>query len=136
LKPDQCFVVSDISFEQLVAGNAWRQFSSTPELIAGLRNPSLDFAADVRVSVHARILQPVLDMTLLLLGLPVVMSRESRNVFVAAGMCLMIVAVFIMVGLACHTAGYNYLISPSLAAWFPVLIFVPIARFTVGSLWR
>jgi lipopolysaccharide export system permease protein len=136
LEPDQCFVVSNISFNQLVASNAWRQYSSTPELIAGLHNPSLDYSADVRVAVHARILQPVLDMTLLLLGLPVILSRESRNIFVAAGKCVLIVAVFILVGLACHAAGYNYLISPALAAWFPLLIFVPMARFTTGALWR
>ncbi len=136
LESDQCFVVSDISFDQLVAGNAWRQFSSTPELIAGLHNPSLDFAADVRVSVHTRLLQPVLDMTLLLLALPVILSRESRNVFVAAGMCVMIVATFVLVSLACHAAGYNYLISPALAAWCPLLIFAPIARFTTAALWR
>jgi lipopolysaccharide export system permease protein len=136
LEPDQCFVVSNISFNQLVASNAWRQYSSTPELIAGLHNPSLDYSADVRVAVHARILQPVLDMTLLLLGLPVILSRESRNIFVAAGKCVLIVAVFILVGLACHAAGYNYLISPALAAWFPLLIFVPVARFTTGALWR
>ncbi len=136
LEPDQCFVVSDISFNQLVAGSAWRQYSSTPELIAGLHNPSLDFSADVRVAIHARILQPVLDMTLLLLGLPVILSRENRNVFVAAGMCVLIVAIFVVVGLACHAAGYNYLISPALAAWCPVLIFVPIARFSIASLWR
>ena len=52
LEPDQCFVVSDVSFEQLAAGNAWRQYSSTRELVAGLHNPSLDFAADVRVTVQ------------------------------------------------------------------------------------
>jgi lipopolysaccharide export system permease protein len=136
LEPDQCFVVSDISFEQLAAGNAWRQYSSTSELIAGLHNPSLDFPADVRVSVHARLLQPVLDMTLLFLGLPMVLSRDSRNVFVSAGLCVLVVAAFVLVVLACHAAGFNYLLSPALAAWCPVLIFVPVARYTAGALWR
>ena len=75
LKADQCFVVSDVSFAQLAAGNAWRQFSSTADLIAGLHNPSLDLAADVRVLVHARIVQPFLDMALLCLGLPIVLQH-------------------------------------------------------------
>jgi lipopolysaccharide export system permease protein len=136
LESDQCFVISDVTFEQLAAGNAWRQYSSTRDLIAGLHNPSLDFAADVRVSVHARLVQPVLDMTLLFLGLPMVMSRQNRNIFVAAGLCVLIVALFVLVVLACHAAGYNYLLSPPLAAWFPLLIFIPIARYTAAALWQ
>lgn len=136
LKDGQCFVVSDVSFAQLVAGNAWRQFSSTPELIAGLHNPSLDLASDVRVLVHARIVQPMLDMTLLFLGLPIVLSRQNRSVFVAAGICLLVVAAFVLVILASQAAGNSYLISPALAAWCPLIIFVPIARLTVEALWQ
>ncbi len=136
LKADQCFVVSDVSFAQLSAGNAWRQFASTPELIAGLYNPSLDLASDVRVLVHTRIVQPLLDMTLLLLGLPIVLSRQSRNVFVAIGTCVMVVVAFVLVMLACQAAGNSYLISPAFAAWCPLIIFVPVARLSVESLWQ
>lgn len=136
LKADECFVVSDVSFPQLAAGRAWRQFSSTLELIAGLHNPSLDLASDVRVLVHARIVQPILDMTLLLLGLPLVLSRQNRNLFVAAGACVLMVAAFVLVIFACQAAGHSYLISPALAAWCPLMIFVPIARLSLDGLWR
>lgn len=136
LKADECFVVSDVSFPQLAAGRAWRQFSSTFELIAGLHNPSLDLASDVRVLVHARIVQPILDMTLLLLGLPLVLSRQNRNLFVAAGACVLMVAAFVLVIFACQAAGHSYLISPALAAWCPLMIFVPIARLSLDGLWR
>jgi lipopolysaccharide export system permease protein len=136
LKADECFVVSDVSFPQLAAGSAWRQYSSTPELIAGLHNPSLDLASDVRVLVHGRIVQPILDMTLLFLGLPVVLSRQHRNIFVAAGICVFVVTAFVLVILACQAAGHSYLISPAFAAWCPLMIFVPIARLSVEGLWR
>jgi lipopolysaccharide export system permease protein len=136
LKTDQCFVVSDISFEQLAAGNELRQFSSTPELIAGLHNPSFDYAADVRVAVHARMVQPFLDMTLLFLGLPLVLSRESRNIFLAAGLCILVVAGFVLIVLACHYLGNRCLIAPSLAAWCPLLILVPVARLTSQAFWQ
>ena len=136
LEADECVVVSDSSFTQLAAGNGWRQFSSTADLIAGLHNPSLDFAADIRVMVHARILQPFLDMTLLCLGLPIVLARQQRNIFVASGTCVLVVAGFVLVMLACHTAGNSYLIAPALAAWGPLLIFVPLARLSFDSLWQ
>lgn len=136
LKPDECFVITQISFDQLTAGNAWRLFSSTADLIAGLHNPSLDLAADVRVAVHARILQPLLDMTLLCLGLPIVLGRQQRNIFVAAGTCVLVVAVFMITMLAGHAAGNSYLIAPALAAWIPLLIFAPLARVSFASLWQ
>ncbi len=136
LEPNECFVVSDISFDQLAAGNAWREFSSTSELISGLHNPSLDFAPDVRVTVHARMVQPFLDVTLLFLGLPLVLSRERRNVFVAAGLCVLVVAIFFVVVIACHALGKGCLMDPSLAAWCPLLIFAPAARLTSQAFWQ
>jgi lipopolysaccharide export system permease protein len=125
LSPGQCFVVSHVSIGQLLSGQSWRQFSSTPDLIAGLRNPSMNFGADVRVTVHARILQPILDITLFFLGIPVVLTRKSRNVFVAAGSCVLIAAMYYIIVLGSHSLGMNYLITPAQAAWCPVLIMVP-----------
>lgn len=134
LKPDACFVVSDITFEHLVADSVWCQFSSTPELIEVLRNPSLDYGADTRVTLHRRFVQPVLDVTLLFLGIPLVLSRSNRNIFVAAAKCLLLVAAFFVVILGCQALGSTILVSPALAAWLPMLVFIPIAY--VGALRR
>ncbi|MCO6459532.1 MAG: LptF/LptG family permease [Pirellulaceae bacterium] len=136
LQPGQCFVASDLTFEQLAAGNSWRQYSSLGQLIAGLQNPSLDFGAEVRVTVHARLIQPLLDLTLLFLGLPLALTRESRNIFVTAGLSMAIVATFSLVTIACHALGSSgYLLSPALAAWTPLIIFVPAAYGLCHPLW-
>lgn len=127
LAADECFVATGVTFEQLAAGRAWRQFSSTAALVAGLKNPSLDFGADVRVLIHARIVQPLLDMTLLFLGVPLVLGRDTRNLYLAVGLCVALVAGFMLVVLACQYLGAIYLISPALAAWLPMMIFVPAA---------
>ncbi len=127
LKPNECFVVSDVTFEQLAGGASWREFSSTLQLIRGLRNPSLDFGADVRVAIHSRLVQPFLDITLLFLGLPLVLRRESRNVFAAIGLCAVVVALFMLVTIVCRHLGEVYWISPSLGAWLPLFLFVPLA---------
>jgi lipopolysaccharide export system permease protein len=126
LAPDQCFVVSDVSFEQLTGGQSWRQYSSTASLIQGLRNPSLDFGADVRVTIHSRIVRPVLDMTLLFLGLPLVM-RGRQNIFVSIGLCVVVTCGFMLVVFGAQYLGSAYLISPALASWLPLMIFVPLA---------
>jgi len=127
LKPDECFVKSNVTFDQLTNGQRWQQFSSTRELIAGLGNPSLDFGADVRIAIHGRIVQPLLDVTLLFLGLPLILTRENRNMFVAIGMCIGLVSLFMLVLLGSHYLGAISLISPALAAWLPAMIFVPLA---------
>ena len=136
LTREQCFVVSDVTFEQLAGGSQYRHLASSRELIASLRNPSLDLGAESRVMVHARLVQPLLDMTLFVLGLPLVLKRDQRNVFVAAGLCVGLVAVFFITVLICHGLGANYLISPALGAWLPLLIFAPAAYTAAVPLWK
>jgi lipopolysaccharide export system permease protein len=127
LAPDQCFISSDVTFEQLAGGRSWRQLASTKELIAGIHNESLEFGADLRVLVHARIVQPILDVALLFLGLPLVLTRENRNPFLAIALCGLLVVGFLGVVMACHYLGTAYWIAPAQAAWLPVAIFVPMA---------
>ncbi|MEQ8790157.1 MAG: LptF/LptG family permease [Pirellulaceae bacterium] len=135
LEDTQCFVVSDVNFAMLTVGNPWKQFSSTYELISGLNNPSLNVGADVQVTIHARLVQPLLDLSLLLLGLPMVLKRESRNIFVSAGLCLVVVAAYFLIVIACHGMGSNYLLKPAaLAAWAPLMIFGPVAYAVFRSL--
>ena len=127
LKPDQCFVVSNLTFEQLTASREWRTYASTYSLIAALSNPSLDFGADTLVEIHGRMVQPFLDITLLLIGLPLVLRDENRNVFLAIGWCLLTVMIFFFVNLACRSLGANYLMNPVLSVWIPLMLFVPVA---------
>jgi len=126
LKPHECFVASDVTFEQLSGGRGFRSFASTAELIRALRNRSLDFGLDIRVTIHGRIVKPLLDITLLFLGLPLVVSRHSRNVFWAIGLCLAIVTLFLLLCTGLEEMGKaGYLITPALAAWAPLILFVP-----------
>ncbi|HEX4131495.1 MAG TPA: LptF/LptG family permease [Pirellulales bacterium] len=125
--PNDLFVASDVDFDQLVGGTRYRQFSSIGQLIAGLSNAALDFGADVRVAIHARIVQPVLDVTLLFLGLPIVLRRDRGNMFVAIGLCGGVIMGFLVVTTACQYLGAAYLVQPALAAWLPLMLFVPMA---------
>ena len=136
LKDNQLFVPTELPFEQLKNGSEWRQHASTLSLISNARNESLDSGADVSVTIHRRFVQPVMDMVVLFLGIPIVLSRESQNAFVAVGTCMLMIAVFVVATLASHGAGMNYLISPSLAVWLPLLVFVPFAALMSEPLRR
>lgn len=134
LQHDQVFVVSGVSFEFLAAGATWRDFASTREMIKQLRSPSTDLGADVRVAIHSRFLQPLLDTTLILLGIPFVVTRTNRNPFISLGLCLAVVTIFMATVLGCQSLGTKGLLSPTMAAWLPLLVFAPIAAFTSDSL--
>ena len=136
LKPDQCFVVSSASFDQIINGQGIRQYYSTFHLMADLRNSSMDYGPDVRVMVHSRLLQPILDIVLLFLGMPLVISRENRNVFMAIGLCLVVVSCFMGVVMAFHALGGQSVIRPATAAWVPLMIFVPAAIRMAEGMWR
>jgi lipopolysaccharide export system permease protein len=138
LKPDECFLASDVDFDQLTGGKGLTQLSSTAELIRGLRNQSLDYGAKEKVAIHARIVQPLLDMTLLFLGLPLVVTRENRNIFVAMGICMIVTTTFTLVVMGVQGLGEisYWIFTPPLAAWTPLIIFVPLAAWMVEGLWR
>ncbi|MGA2617026.1 MAG: LptF/LptG family permease [Thermoguttaceae bacterium] len=137
LTPGQAFVTSDVTFDLLTEdGKTLRAFASTAELIHTLRNRSCDFGADVRVTIHSRIVQPLLDLTLLFLGLPLIVTRERRNVFMAIGLCMGVVAALMLLEMGCWELGRSCLIGPALAAWVPLMIFVPAAAGISRPMWQ
>jgi lipopolysaccharide export system permease protein len=134
LQKDALFVVSGVSFEFLSAGSVWRDYASTLELVHELRSPSTDLGVDVRYAIHSRILQPLLDTTLLFLGLPLIVSRGNRNPFLAIGLCLAVVTAFMLVKLGCQSLCLTLWLQPTLAAWLPLMIFAPVAVLLSDSL--
>ncbi len=127
LQDGQLFLVSDIGFDELSGGPLWRSLSSTMQIAKALRNPSFDFGADTRVTLHARLVQPFLDVVLLFLGLPLAFSQRQQSPWAMAGMTILMVAGFQGVLLVSHSLGVNYLFSPTFAAWLPLMIFAPLA---------
>jgi lipopolysaccharide export system permease protein len=136
LEPGECFLVSGVEFDQLIDAASWRQYSSTWDLIAGLYNRSLDFGADVRVAIHSRLLQPVLDIALLLLGMPLVLRTGNRNMFLAIGLALLVVVGFLLVVIGCQYLGSSILVSPVVAVWAPLFLFVPLAAWVSEPVWE
>lgn len=136
LEPGECFVVSDVTFEQMIGSTNWSQYSATPDLVRSIANPSLGVGADVPLRVHARFVAPFLDMSLALLGIPLVVGPNRRGIFVAVGACVAMTVIFFLVTLGCHALATGYLLSPSLGAWLPVLILAPLAAWRAQPMWQ
>ena len=125
LEPDQCFVVTNVPFESLASRDAW-QYASLWSLVSAARNKSLDVGTSMHASIHSRVTQPFLDVTLLFLGLPVLLLSGDRNVFKAMGLSGLILIGFLLVCYASQYGGANADM-PVLGAWLPMMIFVPLA---------
>ena len=87
----------------------------------------MEYGARTRVLIHKRFVRPILDVTLLFLGLPLVLNGANRNIFLAIGISMLLVIGFSVSVVFCHTLGDQYLVAPVLAAWLPVAVFVPLA---------
>jgi lipopolysaccharide export system permease protein len=79
---------------------------------------------DLQILRQTRFTYPFTTLVLLLLGLPAVLRRENQNAYAAAGLCLLVSVLYfgfenVIRGLAERDA----LLSPTLAAWLPIVIF-------------
>jgi lipopolysaccharide export system permease protein len=127
LAADHCFISSSVEYDMLRGGSS-KQFASTAELIWRLRNQRTHYGTDLQVMVHSRFLQPWMDMTLLLLGLPLILTTRNRNVVQLVVVCLATFGLFFAVSTGFGSlASHGTLISPSVAAWGPLMVFGPIA---------
>ena len=136
MEPGSCFVASEVSFEQLIGSSNWSLYSSTPDLIRAIGNPAIGVTADVPLRVHARMVQPVLDLALTVLGLPLVVGPSRKGVFVAVGMSVALTALFLLTTLGCHALATSYVVSPSLGAWLPVMLLTPLAAWQAQPMWQ
>ncbi len=127
LKPNECFIPSKLEYDLLRGGGA-KQFSSTSDLIWRMQNQSHYYGADLTVAVHTRLIQPLLDFTQLLLGIPMILSNRNRNLVSMMLSCVISFAAFFGISIGLHALGANEtILTPATAAWAPLLIFGPYA---------
>ncbi|MEM7311899.1 MAG: LptF/LptG family permease [Planctomycetota bacterium] len=127
LESDQLLVVSNLSVDQLRRGRQWQQFTSTASLISDMQQGRLASSPDLRVMIHSRFVQPLLDISLIFLGLPFALGDDRRRIVGAAAKSLIVIIAFALIVLTCHALGIQLVMEPALAAWCPLLIVVPAA---------
>lgn len=136
LESNEAFLPSDIDVHQLEVGDALKQYASTLQLVHELRNPGLDYGASLSRLVHHRVVQPILDISLFMVGLPLVLARGERRLVVAAGACLGVLVLFFSINMLCDLAADSGMLRSYQSAWVPALIFVPWAALLYPSLDR
>lgn len=128
LAANECFVASNLQFSMLNGKSNWTSYASVGSIIAKIRSDPRYYGDDVRVILHAKIMQPLADFTLVLFGLPIVLSRPDRHLFWVAGVSMAIIGGFSALLLAFQILGNSEgVFQPSAAVWIPLLICSPIA---------
>lgn len=137
LNPDQCYITTNVTMEQMTFGQSDTGYESLEEMIASVKQPSQWYSRSKRVAIHTRILRPILDMVLLLLGLPLIISQTNKNLFAAAGICVGVIAAMQVTILGCQSLGSLSIIqSAALSAWLPAIVFLPLATLSMRILRR
>ena len=135
LNESEIFVACDLDLEEIAYGENLSKYSSLVEMVESLKRPSNRFGIGDRVSIHGRIMKPILELTLLLIGLPVVISNPNRNIFLGAAICLVIIFSIETLTAASHALGTYRMIRPAaMAAWIPVFVFLPFTAFSIRKL--
>jgi lipopolysaccharide export system permease protein len=117
----------DVDIDTLTRVKNWHLYLSTLKLLDQLDKPgNASQNAYLAIAFHQRLTRPLVGIILILLGLSVILRDQNRNIFISAGLCLMLVGVFFATIFACQYLGKETL-SPALAAWLPVFIFGPVS---------
>lgn len=130
LAPEQVFVAFNITPLWLAFPKEMSRNATLAEMVDRSHRPSITWSNQLKVDIHWRIVQPLFDMSILLIGLPLVISRGERNLFFSAGVCMLVIMSMILVVIGCHALGVQRVLSPSLAAWLPVILFLPVSAVT------
>jgi lipopolysaccharide export system permease protein len=82
---------------------------------------------------HFRVTDPIINMVMLLLGLPMLVSREQKNTKTAIALVLLGTGGCFLVTFACKIlAGGS--VNPLLLAWLPIIIFLPLSIFILDAI--
>lgn len=132
LKPHQVFVRSTLTLDEFAFGQANGEYASLSEMMEAIRRPTQWYSSGNRIALHSRIVRPLIDLTLLLVALPIALLYTERNLFLAAMGCLGVVVGIQVTMLVSSSLGSLSLIkSSALAAWVPLIVFLPLTVFTL-----
>jgi lipopolysaccharide export system permease protein len=117
----------NVDFESMTRPESWYKQASTIRLFDELGRADSTRLASVAVLFHMHLTRPILAVLLVVMGLATILRDQNRNVFLSAGLCLGLCALFFTVLFVCQALGEHHDLSAPLAAWLPVLFFGPLA---------
>jgi lipopolysaccharide export system permease protein len=115
----------EVNFATVTRDPKWFNYASTYRLYQLLNRSDATRQGNIAVKFHMRLSRPIIGMLMVVLGLSIILRDQTRHMFISAGICLSMGAVFYGVILVSQFLGNNDYVSPALAGWLPVLLFGP-----------
>jgi lipopolysaccharide export system permease protein len=122
-RPDQIFICSALTFDQLYNRSTGFRYLSTLDLVWRIRHPSAG-DANRRAQVlhfHERLTRPLLTIVGLLLVIPLVARREKLSLVSNVAMCMAAVGGVYACAQGLLLIGQVGWISPAACAWLPLI---------------
>jgi lipopolysaccharide export system permease protein len=134
--PNDLFIATDVSFDRVYKKDKNYGFLSTSELVRRIRNPSFSDMSILKQSLylHARIAQPVMNVLVVMVGIPLVARRESTSLISNMLYCSVAMGAVFGLGQAFQLLGTVRLIPTDLAAWGPIMVTGTMAAWVSGSI--
>lgn len=128
IDPGRYFLhVREATFDRATQGQKTQTFASTAALYELMQRTDVGRMNTLAVTFHMRLTRPIVGMLLVIMGLSIILRDQTRHVFISAGLCLVMCAVFFAAVFGGKFLGTGDYVSPALAAWLPVLIFAPLS---------
>ncbi|MDP6380775.1 MAG: LptF/LptG family permease [Phycisphaerae bacterium] len=89
---------------------------------------------ELAVAMHKHFAKPILNLVIVLLGLPFVVGKEGKSYIVSVLICCGLVLSVFAVEYAATEFGNSGHIAPALAAWMPVFGFFPLSVLAMDSI--
>jgi lipopolysaccharide export system permease protein len=112
----------------------FHRFMSYSELTDLIDEPMRGNRRQLQVSLHQHITQPILNILLILLGLPFIAGRDDRNYFTNIGIAAALSIGVFGLNFATTALGNSNNMTPLLAAWLPVFVLLPASVISMESL--
>ena len=87
--PQDMFVVTDISFDQLSNKNSSYEYVNTTELIRRIRNPAYGSASvnGQIIHLHSRLVTPIANVLCVFVAVPLILRKESQGLVTNMAIC-------------------------------------------------
>jgi lipopolysaccharide export system permease protein len=132
--PDEIHIRTDVGFDRLYNRDTHYEYLPTWELMRRLRNPSFSSRLLRRQNLYLqdRLTKPVLNLIVVLVGVPFVVRKESTSLLSNLALCSGVMGAIMAVNRLFLYLGEANLIRPDLAAWAPIIVWGTAAAWFRG----
>lgn len=127
--PGKYFLKTDLTFSHVTRSRNWFTFVDTYSLLDELNKGGVNSTrlANLATIFHMRLTRPILGLLLVFMGLSIILRNHQRNLYISAGLCVLLCLLFFASSFVCRWLGDSEVLYPALAAWLPVFVFGPLS---------